>query len=150
MPDGGAEKLLGGQVAQSAEVQHLVFIDETLLQHIRHGLVVVTLLLRRHQPPDGITPRQQDPGAIELLQQQDVLGRAAAFVGQILGTAVAEGLGIDEEEVHLQAESLGPLLQVTGLVQQQALRLFIQLRVVTDPDVQVALGREGDGAGAAH
>ena len=77
-----------------------------------------------------------------------MLGIAAAFRAEPRVPAGAEALGVDEEEMHLQTEPLGPLFDhpCLGVELREPSRLDAGL--VADPHVEVALWALGDAAQA--
>ncbi|MNR31498.1 hypothetical protein D3C85_1490110 [compost metagenome] len=81
--------------------------------------VVACLFIDRHQPPDWGAPGQPDGGAIELVQQQIVLGGAAVFGTQlVIALAPHEAHRIDQEKMRLGALAGGPCFkQLTFLAQ---------------------------------
>ena len=120
------------------------------MQQIVGDLFVVVFLLGRHQPPDGVAPRQQQTGAIELFQQQVMLGGAAAFAAELMDFPFFELVGVHKKEVHFQPHALGPLFDLLAFEFQLVQGVVFQIGVVADPDIEVAFFRLGDGAHAAH
>ncbi|MNF61013.1 hypothetical protein D3C84_426420 [compost metagenome] len=116
LPHAGADELAGRDVRQVAEVEHLLGADEALGQQGLAVLDVARLLVHRHQPPERGAPGEPDGGAVELVQQQVVLGGAAVVGGQAcFAVALGEARRVDQEEVRLGALSGGPFFERAAL-----------------------------------
>ncbi len=150
LPQGGAEELLRRHRGDAAEIDALPLHHQPPAVEPLHVGVVVALRLHRHQPPDGKAPRQQQRGAVELLQQQIVLGAAAALGGEIDDLARLEALRIHQEEVDLQPLRGGPLLDGAGLGLKIGELVGVEIVAVAEPDVEIALLGVGHRAGATH
>ena len=108
------------------------------------------LFRRRYGPPQRSQAGQQQARAVELVEQQVVLGAAAALGGQAERLAALEALGVEHEEVHFEAGALRMFFDAPGLLAQQSHGVGGQLRIVHEPDVEIAVTGIGDGSGAAH
>ncbi|MCY1353110.1 hypothetical protein D9M69_394410 [compost metagenome] len=151
LPHAGADEFAGRDVRQVAEVQHLLGADETLGEQRLAVLDVARLLVYRHQPPERGAPGEPDGGAVELVEQQVVLGGAAVVGGQPrFAGAAGEARRVDQEAVHLGALGRRPGFQQLALAAQFGERGGRQLRVVADPQVHVADLGLRHGAQAAH
>ncbi|MNE68902.1 hypothetical protein D3C80_1645880 [compost metagenome] len=77
------------------------------------GVQVVTgFFVHRHQPPDGCAPGQPDRGAVELVQQQIVLGGATVFGAErLVPFAAYEALRVDQKAMRFGALAGGPGFQ---------------------------------------
>ena len=113
---GDAEKLLGGQRLEAAEIEPLLRPDKALFDQTLCIARVVVLMCRRHHPPQHRVAGNQDPGAVELFEQQCVLGVSAAFLRQLFGGPVAKRFGMHQEEMRMQADLGGAVFQQSGLV----------------------------------
>lgn len=134
-----------------AEVEHFLVAHVPALQQQAGVLGVAALLVDRYQPPQRRAAAEPDRGAVELVEQQVVLGVAAilrAQPGQTL--AVAEALRVDQETVQLGTLDLGPGFQQVAFAAQLGEPGGGQVRRVADPQVDVALAALGQGAQAAH
>ncbi|MDT4823812.1 hypothetical protein FQZ97_570510 [compost metagenome] len=151
LPHAGADEFAGRDVRQVAEVEHLLGADETFGQQGTGVLDIARLLVHRHQPPERGAPGEPDGGAVELVEQQVVLGGAAVVGGQArFAIAPGEAGGVDQEEVRLGALAGGPFLERAALALQLGDGGGVQFRRMADPDVHVALLGLGDGAQATH
>ena len=119
-----------------AEVEHLLFADEAPRQQLLAVLGVAAFLVGRHQPPQRGAAAEPDRRAVELVEQQVVLGGATVVGGQPgVAGAAGEALRVDQETVHLGAQGRRPGLQGGALAAQLGERGLGQLRVVADPEV---------------
>jgi|GEM_PF-4711998 len=151
LPESGADELAGRHLAQVAEVEYFVGAYETLGQQRRHILVVAVLLVVRHQPPERDAPAEPECRAVELVEQQVVLGGAAVIGGQPgFALALIEALRIDQKEVRFAALARRPGLQQFALAAQFLDLAGVQGGVVADPHVQIAVLVLRHGAEAAH
>ncbi|MNC11755.1 hypothetical protein D3C75_594620 [compost metagenome] len=55
----------------------------------------------RHHTPQNTFTRQAYCGAVEFIEQQDVLGRTTVFAAQTAAFVVAEAVFINQEEADL-------------------------------------------------
>ncbi|MCY1215219.1 hypothetical protein D9M72_270610 [compost metagenome] len=151
LPHAGADEFAGRDVCQVAKVEDFLGTDETLGQQRTGVLGVAGFLVHRHQPPERGAPGEPDGGAIELVQQQVVLGGTAVVGGQPrFAVALGEARRVDQEEVRLGPLAGRPLFQGRAFALQLGEGGGIQLRRVADPDIHVALFGLCDGAQAAH
>ena len=151
LPHAGAEKLAGWNPRQVAEVEHIGLADKAFAQQGVGVLGVARLFIHRHQPPQRRAPAEPDGGAIELVQQQVMLGGAAVVGGQ-LGFAITDGKArrVDQKAVHLGALGGRPAFQQAAFALQLLQGAGRQVRRMADPQVHVALLGLGHGAQAAH
>ena len=77
-----------------------------------------------------------------------MLGIAAALRAEPRVRAGAEALGVDEEEMYLQTEPLGPLFDHPCLGVELRKPSRLNAGLVADPHVEVALWAVGDAAQA--
>ena len=133
------------------QVQSLVGADEALGDQ-RVGIpFVVRLFVHRHQPPDGGAAGQPDGGAIELVQQQVVLGGAAVLRAElVIPLAANKARRVDQEKVRLGPLARCPGFQQLTLLAQLGEFVLAQIRCVAHPDIHIALVRLGQGAETAH
>ena len=150
LPVRNAEKFLGRQHVQAAEVEPAAGPDKTFLGQMLGVLGVSVFLLGRHDPPKQRIAGQQDSRAVELFQQQGVLGVAAAFLGKSLHGPVPEGFGMHHEEMRMQADLGRAFLEQGSLAPQGLAAEFADLVAVAQPEVQVAAGGLAQAAHAAH
>src|SRR5690606_29947308 len=151
LPHAGADELMGGDTRQVAEVEHLVGTHEALVQQGLGVLRVAGFLVHRHQPPEWCASAQPDGGAVELVEQQVVLGGTAVVGGQLaVAFATAEALRINQKAVHLGTLGRRPGFQQAAFALQFEDGSGWQLRVVADPQVHVALLGLRHGTQAAH
>src|SRR5690606_5556738 len=98
LPHACADELARWNPRQMAEVEHLFGTQEALRKQGVHVLAVATFLVDRHQPPERRASAEPDGGAVELVEQQVVLGGAAVVGGQVrLTVALGETRGVDQK-----------------------------------------------------
>ena len=109
LPQAGADELAWRYLAEMAEIEHLVGAHEALGQQRRDVFGVAMLFVIRHQPPEWCATTEPERGAVELVEQQVMLG-GAAVIGSQLGVALALGetFGVDQKEVRLAALARRP------------------------------------------
>ncbi|MND95465.1 hypothetical protein D3C80_877210 [compost metagenome] len=151
LPQASADELTGRNVRQVAEVKGFLAADKALGQQRLGVAVVVVFLVHRYQPPQRRTPGQPQGGAVELVQQQVVLG-GAAVVGAELAIALTlgEALCVDQEKVCFGAQACRPGLQQLALAAQLTQQLFGQAGCMAHPQVHVAVLGLRQRAQAAH
>ncbi len=151
LPQASADELAGRNVRQVAEVEGVLAANETFGQQCLGIGVVIVLLVDRHQPPQWCAPGQPDSSAVELVQQQVVLG-GTAIVGTELALALALGetLRVDQEEVCLGTQAFRPCLQQLAFAAQFTQQLVGQAGRMAHPQVHVALLGLRQRAQAAH
>ena len=150
LPQGGAEELAGGDAPEPAQVDGLA-PGEVAGGHQARGVVVVVLLvLGGDEPPQGVGAGEPHAGAVELVQEEEVLGAAAVFARHRALFAGAETGRLHDEKVDLQAEFASPALHRGGLLPQGLVGGLVQAAAQAQPHVQVAAVGEGNAAGAAH
>ena len=95
-----------------AEVEHVLGADKAFGQQGTGVVLIALLFIHRHQPPQRRAPAEPDGGAVELIQQQVMLGGAAVVRGQLrLAFALGETRGINQEEMRFGAEGGRPAFQ---------------------------------------
>lgn len=105
---------------------------------------------RRHQPPQRGASAEPDRAAVELVEQQEVLGIAvAAGLLPVFAFVLAEAGDVDQETVHLAALAARPVLDQRALA-AQLLRAGLQFWGMADPEVEIALFLLGQAPQAAH
>jgi len=151
LPQPGADEFAWGDARQVAEVEGFIGADETFGNQRVGELGIPGLFIHRYQPPDRRAPGQPDGGAVELIQQQVMLG-GAAVVGAQLRVALTEDKArrLDQKEVCLGAHGQGPGFQQLAFLAQFGQFSLAQVRGVTHPHVHVALVGLGQGTQAAH
>ncbi len=114
-------------------------------------LVVARLFVHRHQPPQRCASGEPDGGAVELVQQQVVLGGAAVFRTQLcVALATDEAGRVDQEEVGFGALAGRPGFEQQAFLAQFGQLALAQIAGMADPEVHVALIGLGQGTQAAH
>ena len=141
VPEGRAEELVLGDAGNAAEV------EVGGRRQRRREFVVAPLVVGRDQPPQRCRAAQQHGGAIELVEQQPVLGGAAVVAGERRAVAGPQLHRVHQEGAQVQPVVLAPV----GL----ALQPLVEPRVVGavaahHPEVEVAVEALAEGAGAAH
>ena len=151
LPQPGPDKLPWRNMSQMAEVEGFIGADKTLGHQGVSKFGVAAFFVDRHQPPDGRAPGQPDRGAIELIQQQVVLG-GAAVVGTQLRIAITQHKArrVDQEEMRFGAHAQGPGFQQLALFAQLGQLGLVQVGGVAHPHVHIALIGLGQRAQAAH
>src|SRR5690606_14262240 len=105
LPHAGTDEFFRRNACQMAKVEHILGAYETLAQQDAAVILIARLLVDRHQPPDRCAPAEPDGGAVELVEQQVVLGRAAVIGGQLrLARTLGETLRVDQEHMHFGAQ----------------------------------------------
>ncbi len=127
LPQAGAEVLFRRQRAQTAEIEPLVRRQHALCVKRHHIVVVVMLFFARHHIPQDAFARHAHGGAIELVEQQNMLRRAAVFSAKTAAFVMAEAVFINQEEADLHAHRHAPLLQ------QRAFALQVEALFVIQP-----------------
>ncbi|MNH17589.1 hypothetical protein D3C79_772700 [compost metagenome] len=99
-----------------AEVEVLLGAHKALGQQGFDVAVVARFFVDRHQPPQRCTSGEPDGGAVELVEQQVVLGGAAVIGAQFaVAFAFGEALRLDQEQVGFGTLAGGPALQELAL-----------------------------------
>lgn len=98
LPQAGAEILFRRQRTQAAEIQPLVRRQRALRVQRQHVFIVVRFFFARHHVPQDAFAGQAHRGAVEFVEQQDMLRRAAVFAAQAAAFIMAEAVFVDQEE----------------------------------------------------
>ena len=149
-PQGCAIKFFGADIRQPAKINMFTAVDITFTFNVLNISVIVGLLIRRHQPPQGIVTGEQNAGAIKFFQQQIVQRAAAAFTTQMAMIAAPELTRIHQKDGGFHFHTGGPFFNRCRARLQFFNLLSVQIAVMYDPDIEVAFVAVGDGAGAAH
>lgn len=148
---GGTGKFPRRNLREVPEIQHLFGANEAPFEQRRDIVRVAVLLVGWHQPPQRHAAAEPQRGAIELVEQQVVLGAATVVRTQLrLTLAAGKAHRIDEKEVRLAALAGRPALQQVALAAQFGELRSVQRRLMADPDVQIAALVLRDRAQAAH
>ena len=150
LPQGRTEVLLGGDTVKTPEVEPVILAQLAVGEQAVDVVVVVIVIFCRHQIPEQPLARDVHGAAVELVEQQQVLGAAAALPLHLGIVALAELVFGDQEEVEIDPALLGPQGEVLALLLQQGEALTRQTSHVTDPDVEIRVTALSDGGGAAH
>ncbi len=151
LPQSGTDELGRGNVRHRAEIEHLAGADEAFAQQGVGVILVILLFIDRHQPPHRGAPGEPDRGAVKLVKQQVMLGRPAVVRAELrIALAALETLWVDQKEMRLCAHRRSPGLECLALLAQVGDGLRLQLTVVADPDIHIALFGLSQRAEAAH
>ncbi len=107
------------------------------------------LFAGHHIPQDAFT-RHTYGGTVELIQQQDMLRRAAVFCAEAAAFIMAEAVFINQEEADFHAHRHAPLLQQRAFALQVETLFVVQPGLMADPDIEVRDAVLPDRRGAAH
>ena len=108
------------------------------------------ITLGGHQIPDQAFARDTHGTAVELVEQQQVLGTAAALPLHLGIVGLAELVFRDQEEVEIDPALFGPLGELLAFQLQQIEPLLRQAGHVADPDIEIGVTALADGGCAAH
>ncbi len=134
-----------------AQVKVVVGADKTFADQLMGVVAVALLFVNRHQPPQRKTAAQANRGAVELVQQQIVLGAAAVLDAQFVITlALGKAGRVDQVKVDFAVLAGGPVADQLAFAAQLFNLSAIEFGCVADPDIQIALLGLADGAAAAH
>ncbi len=150
LPQGGTEVLLGRNAVEAPEIEPVVLAQLAVGEQTLHIVVVVIVILGGHQIPEQPLARDVHGAAVELVEQQQVLGAAAALPLHLGIVALAELVFGDQEEVEIDPPLLGPQGEVMALLLQQCKTLARQAGHVADPDIEIRVAALPDGGGAPH
>ena len=98
LPQAGAEVLFRRQRTQAAEIKPLVRRQRALRVQRQHVFIVVRFFFARHHVPQDAFAGQAHRCAVEFVEQQDMLRRAAVFAAQAAAFIMAEAVFVDQEE----------------------------------------------------
>ena len=150
LPQAGAEVLFRRQRTQAAEIQPLVRRQRALRVQRQHVFIVVRFFFARHHVPQDALAGQAHRGAVEFVEQQDMLRRAAVFAAQAAAFIMAEAVFVDQEEADFHPHRGGPLLKQAAFLLQAGAFFVVQPGLVADPDVEIRAAALADRRGAAH
>ena len=108
-PERRAEVLLGGNALQAAEIQPLLWLQPPGGEEFGHLLVILLIPLAGQDGPQQALSGNAQGAAIELVEQQQVLGAAAVVATELRMIVETELVVGDQEEVELDTAILGQL-----------------------------------------
>ena len=108
------------------------------------------LFVARHHIPQNTFPGEAHGGAVELIQQQDMLRRPAVFAAKAAAFVMAEAVFVNQEEADLNAQRCRPAFQQATFALQQLALFGIKPCLMTNPDIEVGRAALAYGGGTAH
>ena len=150
LPQGGAEILLGRNAIKAPQIEPVILAQLAVGKQAVDVVVVVIVIFGRHQIPEQPLAGDVHGAAVELVEQQQVLGAAAALPLHLGIVALTELVFGDQEEVEIDPPLLGPHGEVLALLFQQGEALARQTSHMTDPNVEIRVAALTDGGGAPH
>ena len=106
--------------------------------------------IARHHIPQNTLAGETHRGAIELIEQQDMLSRTAVFAAEAAAFIMTEAVFVDQEEADFHAERGRPALKQAAFSLQQLALFAIQPGLVTYPDIQIGRTALTNGGSTAH
>ena len=151
LPDASARQFCGRNIRHRAKVDVIAGLDKPTLHQLSPAVVVIGLPVYRDQPPQRILAGEVNAGAIELIQQQKMLGAAAVFPGDFHALAPGPPIG-GREHKHMQfhPQATGPFRQFFSFALQAPNARRRQILTVAEPDIQITGHRVPERARASH